>query len=82
MDIRTSGKSILNFGGKNRKSTAQVNGATKQTHYFNGSDNMDAINGRRKLTDILLLKRTGELSVVCKNSGKIRMPNTKKNSLL
>jgi hypothetical protein len=25
------------------------------THYFNGADNIYAINGRRKLTDILLL---------------------------
>jgi hypothetical protein len=79
MDIRTSGQSIL----KNSKSTAQVNGTTKQTRYFNGYDNIDAINGRRKLTGVLLLKRTGELSVVCQNSGKIRMPSTeKKTSLL
>jgi hypothetical protein len=41
------------FEGKDPQSTAQVNGGTNQTHYFNGADNIDAINGRRKLKDIL-----------------------------
>jgi hypothetical protein len=46
----------LNFEKKKDwKSTAQVNGATNRTDYFNEADNIDAINGRRKLKDILLL---------------------------